>query len=60
MKLLAFRPLDQEDMRGILTKNAGCLDLDWVRGEAAQVGVEKQRLADFEQLVQDFYLSGTD
>jgi hypothetical protein len=55
LKLLAFRPLDQEDIRGILTKNAGALDLDWVRREAAELGLEEQRLGDFEQLVQSFY-----
>lgn len=58
LKLLAFRPLDQEDIRGILTKNAGGLDLDWVRREADEVGLDQQRLVDFEQLVQDFYREG--
>ena len=57
MKLLAFRPLDQEDIRGILTKNVGALDLDWVRREADEAGLDQQRLDDFEQLVQDFYVT---
>lgn len=56
LKLLAFRPLDQEDIRGILTKNAGMLDLDWVRREADEAGLDEQRLDDFEQLVRDFYI----
>jgi hypothetical protein len=55
LKLIAFRPLDQEDIRGILTKNAGELDLDWVRREASYAGLDQQRLDDFEQLVKDFY-----
>ena len=57
LKLLAFRPLDQEDIRGILTKNAGGLDLDWVRREADEAGLDQQRLDDFAQLVQDFYVT---
>lgn len=57
LKLLAFRPLDQEDIRGILTKNAGGLDLDWVRKEADEAGFDQQRLDDFEQLVVDFYVT---
>ena len=57
LKLLAFRPLDQEDIRGILTKNAGGLNLDWVRSEADEAGLDQQRLDDFEQLVQDFYVT---
>jgi hypothetical protein len=60
LKLLAFRPLDQEDIRAILTRNAGGLDLDWVRREAAQAGLDQQRLDDFEQLVQEFYLTDSD
>lgn len=60
LKLLAFRPLDQEDIRGILTKNTGGLDLDWVRTEAAQLGLDQQRLSEFEQLVQDFYQTDSD
>lgn len=57
LKLLAFRPLDQEDIRGILTKNAGGLDLEWVRQEATGTGLDQQRLDSFEQFVSDFYLS---
>ena len=57
LKLFAFRPLDQEDIRGILTKNTGGLDLDWVRREATEAGLDQQRLDDFEQLVQDFYMT---
>ena len=60
LKLIAFRPLDQEDIRGILTKNAGGLDLDWVRREAAELGLDQQRRDDFEELVQDFYLTDSD
>jgi hypothetical protein len=60
LKLIAFRPLDQEDIRGILTKNVGGLDLDWVRREAAEVGLDQQRLDDFDQLVQDFYVKVRD
>jgi len=56
LKLLAFRPLDQEDIRGILIKNTGQLDLDWVRRAANETGLDQQRLNDFDQLVQDFYL----
>ena len=55
LKLLAFRPLDREDIRGILLKNAGRLDLAWVRSGAAEVGLDQQRLNDFEQLMRDYY-----
>lgn len=57
LKLLAFRPLDQEDIRGILTKNTGGLDLHWVRKEANEAGLDQQRRNAFEQLVQDFYVT---
>ena len=55
LKLLAFRPMDQEDIRGMLVKNAGLLDLDWVRNEAVEAGLNQQRLDEFEELIRDFY-----
>ena len=54
LKLIAFRPLDQEDIRGILLANAGRLDLDWVRREARLAGLDEERLAAFEVFVRDF------
>ena len=53
---VAFRPLDQEDIRGILLANANQLDLDWVRSEAQLAGIENERLVEFEGLVQNFYI----
>ncbi len=35
------------------------LDLDWVRKEATEIGLEQQRLDEFEQLVLDFFLTGS-
>ena len=55
LKLIAFRPLDQEDIRGILAANADRLDLDWVRKEASLAGLDPQRLSDFELMVREFY-----
>jgi hypothetical protein len=45
------------DLRGILTKNVGGLDLNWVRKESDEAGLDQQRLDDFAQLVQDFYVT---
>ena len=56
LKLIAFRPLDQEDIRGILLANANQLDLDWVRSEAQLAGIDNERLVEFEGLVQNFYI----
>ena len=56
LKLLAFRPRDQEDIKGILTANPGRLDLDWVRHEWLQLsekGDPKSNL--FERLVREYY-----
>ena len=57
LKLIAFRPLDQEDIRGILAANADRLDLDWVRREVALAGLDAQRVADFESMVSEFYVT---
>jgi hypothetical protein len=56
LKLIAFRPLDQEDIRGILLANANRLDLDWVRDEARQAGIDLDRMNEFESLVEEFYV----
>ena len=56
LKLIAFRPLDQEDIRGILAANADRLDLDWVRREASLAGLDPQRMTDFESMVREFYV----
>lgn len=52
MKLLAFRPLDQEDIRGILARAEP--DLNWIRTEAVQLGVETSRLTTLDNIVQEF------
>ena len=57
LKLIAFRPLDQEDIRGLLAANAEQLDLDWVRREVALAGLDAQRVADFESMVSEFYVT---
>ncbi len=56
LKLIAFRPLDQEDMRGILAANVDRLELDWVRQEATLAGLDPQRTAQFELMVREFYV----
>lgn len=56
LKLIAFRPLDQEDIRGVLLAHANQLDLDWVRAEARQAGIDDERMPAFEDMVTKFYL----
>ena len=56
LKLIAFRPLDQEDICGILAANANQLELDWVRREATLAGLDPQRMAQFELMVGEFYV----
>lgn len=56
LKLIAFRPLDQEDIRGILAANANRLDLDWVRQEASLAGIDPLRMTEFESMVREFYV----
>lgn len=56
LKLISFRPRDQEDIRGILAANPGLLDLDWVRSEWSNVTSDDDpRTEQFEQFVKDFY-----
>jgi hypothetical protein len=56
LKLIAFRPRDQEDIKGILAANSGALDLDWLRREWFQlVGDGDPKTEQFEQLVREFY-----
>lgn len=57
LKLIAFRPMDQEDIRGILLANAQHLDLEWVRKEARDAGIDQRRLQEFESLVSEFHVS---
>lgn len=57
LKMIAFRPLDQEDIRGILAANVDRLDLDWVRREASLASLDAQRVADFESMVGEFYVA---
>ncbi len=55
LKLLAFRPQDQLDIRGLLAANIGDIDLDWVRSEWSQLsGLDPTRTAQFEALVDEF------
>lgn len=56
LKLIAFRPRDQEDIKGILAANAGSLDLDWVRRELQGVVPDHDpRSAEFDKLVHEYY-----
>jgi predicted nucleotidyltransferase len=55
LKLIAFRPQDQIDIRALLAANVGRIDLDWVRREWAQLsGLDPSRTAQFETMVQEF------
>lgn len=56
LKLIAFRPRDQEDIRGILAANPRALDLDWVRREWGELTTAEDPRSDlFEQMVREFY-----
>jgi|SRR5580765_5822106 len=56
LKLIAFRPRDQEDIKGILATNSGHLDLDWVRREWSQLaGDSDSKTKQFEELVSNYY-----
>ncbi len=56
LKLAAWRPQDQEDVRGLLAKHAGQLDLDWVRREFTQLTEPNSPvLIEFEAMVLEFY-----
>ena len=56
LKLAAWRPQDQEDVRGLLAKHAGTLDLDWVRQEMSQIAPPSDPvLKEFELIVREFY-----
>ncbi len=37
LKLIAFRPRDQEDIKGMLAANGAALDLAWIRSESSQL-----------------------
>lgn len=55
LKLIAFRPQDQLDIRGLLAANRGQVDLDWVRREWSQLsGLDPQRISEFEAMVAEF------
>lgn len=47
--------VDVLDAQGAQYALIGGLELDWVRREADEAGLDQQRLDDFEQLVTDFY-----
>ena len=58
LKLTAWRPQDQEDIRGLLAKHAGHLDLAWVRQEMSQISQPGDpTLCEFETMVREFYLT---
>ena len=54
LKLLAFRPIDQDDIQAILSAHPGTLDLDWVRQEARQSGTSTEHIANFDAMVLEF------
>jgi len=58
LKLIAFRPSDKDDIRGILTANPGVLDLDWVRREWAELAdSDDARASQFERMIGEHYIS---
>lgn len=54
LKLLAFRPVDQDDMQALLSAHQGTLDVDWIRQEARQSGMSAERLAELDAMVREF------
>lgn len=56
LKLTAWRSNDQEDIRALLAKHAGQLDLDWIRREFAQLSSPSDpTIAGFEAMVREHY-----
>lgn len=56
LKLSAWRPNDQEDIRALLAKYAGKLDLDWIRREFAKLSDPTDpAIAGFEEMVREHY-----
>ena len=56
LKLTAWRSTDQEDIRALLAKHAGQLDLDWIRREYAQLSAPSDpAIVGFEVMVQEHY-----
>lgn len=56
LKLTAWRSTDQEDIRALLAKHAGQLDLDWIRREFAQLSAPSDpAIAGFEEMVREHY-----
>lgn len=55
LKLAAFRPQDQLDIRGLLAANSGRVDLDWVRLQWSLLSeLDLTRTAQFEEMVREF------
>lgn len=58
LKLTAWRPQDQEDVRALLLKHSGKLDLDWIRHEFANLSTTDDPVKhEFEALVREFYVT---
>ncbi len=58
LKLIAFRPHDQEDMQAILAANRGAIDIDWVRSQWRSVATaDDPRTEGFDRLVSEHYAS---
>ena len=56
LKLSAWRTNDQEDIRALLAKHSGTLDLDWIRREFAQLSAPSDpAIAGFEEMVREHY-----
>ena len=56
LKLTAWRSNDQEDIRALLAKHAGQLDLDWIRREFAQLSAPSDpAIAGLEEMVREHY-----
>ena len=59
LKLIAFRPHNQEDIKGMLATNSEALDLAWIRSEWFELaGADEPKTEQFEQMVREFYDSG--
>jgi predicted nucleotidyltransferase len=59
LKLIAFRPRDEEDIKSILAANPGRLDLNWVRDEWRQLAdKDDPKTSALEALIREFYEPG--
>jgi len=55
LRLIAFRPINQENILALFVANAWRIDLRWGRDQSATAGFDPDRMSEFADLVREFY-----